>query len=67
MHKLSKYVWYALGESRPFGGENLFSLKLSPQQADDFFLQETMEIRENCFFLLFGLQLKYEERYCDGP
>ena len=27
MHKLSKYVWHAMGESRPFGRKNLFSKK----------------------------------------
>ena len=27
MHKLSKYVWHAKGESRPLGRENLFSKK----------------------------------------
>ena len=27
MHKLSKYVWHAIGESWPFGRENLFSQK----------------------------------------
>ena len=27
MHKLSKYLWHAVGESQPFGQENLFSPK----------------------------------------
>jgi len=39
---------------------------LSPQQADEFFYQSDMEIREKLIFLLVGLQLKNEERYQDG-
>ena len=40
--------------------------KLSPQQADEFFYQSEMEIREKLIFLLFSLQLENEERYLDG-
>ena len=32
MHKLSKYVWNATGESRPFCRENLFSPKKTLKQ-----------------------------------
>ena len=39
----------------------------SKQQADEFFYQSEMEIREKWKFLLFGLQLENEEIYCDGP
>ena len=42
------------------------ALKLSPQQADKFFLQVAMEICEKQKFLVFGLQLEKEERYRDG-
>ena len=52
MHKFSKYVWHAISASRLFGGANLFSLRLSPQQADEFLLQVAMEICEkwNLFY-----------------
>ena len=36
MHKLFKYVWHAVGESRPFDRENLFSPKKTPKNSHVF-------------------------------
>ena len=41
-------------------------IKMSPQQADDFFYQSEMKIREKTEFLVFGLQVENEKRYRYG-